>query len=77
MGSNETSQYKVTGSNHFTPCISCAGGVFMCRRQHLLGCVMLGFGIGLMIGHCLTSGFLCLCGGMVFVILGFGGMRRR
>lgn len=38
---------------------------------------MVGFGLGLLIGHCLSSGFLCICGGTVFVILGLGGMRRK
>ena len=60
-----------------TLCIKCAGGVFMCRRQQLLGCVMLGFGLGLMIGHCLESWFVCSCGGIVFVFLGCGGLRRK
>ena len=43
----------------------------------MLACIMLGFGLGLMIGHCLESWLLCTCGGFVFVILGFGGMRRK
>lgn len=38
---------------------------------------MVGFGLGLVIGHCVESWFLCSCGGAVIIILGFGGMRRR
>ena len=49
----------------------------MCRRQHLLGCILFGFGLGLLLGHCVESGFLCICGGTVFVIVGLGGMRRK
>lgn len=49
----------------------------MCRRNQLLAYVMLGFGLGLLIGFCLESWFVCTCGGILFVILGFGGMRRK
>ena len=49
----------------------------MCRRQHLLGCIMLGFGLGLLIGRCIDSWFWCVCGGMVFAIIGFCGMSRK
>ena len=49
----------------------------MCRRQHLTGCIMLGFGLGLLIGQCFDSGFLCLCGGIVFITFGLCGMRRK
>ena len=49
----------------------------MCRRNQLLSYVLLGFGVGLMIGHCLESWFICTCGSMVFLILGFGGLRGK
>ena len=49
----------------------------MCRRQYLLGCIMLGFGLGMLLGHCLESGFLCVCGGTVLVFFGLGSMRRK
>ena len=29
----------------------------MCRKNHLHGCCMLAFGLGLIIGHCLESWF--------------------
>lgn len=38
---------------------------------------MLGFGLGLLLGHCLESGLLCICGGVIFIVFGFGGMRRK
>ncbi|MBR4291939.1 MAG: hypothetical protein IKT52_15085 [Oscillospiraceae bacterium] len=49
----------------------------MCRRNQLLGSIMLGFGLGLVIGHSLESWLLCTCGSVVFLILGVGGMGRK
>ena len=49
----------------------------MCRRNQVLAYVMLGFGTGLMIGHCLESWVICTCGSMVFLVLGFGGVFRK
>lgn len=53
------------------------GGVSMCRKNHLHGCCVLFFGLGLMIGHCLESWFLCSFGGLVLIGLGFCVMHRR
>ena len=60
-----------------TPCIELQGVFFMCRKNHLHGCCMLAFGLGLIIGHCLESWFLCCCGGIILLILGCCVMRRR
>ena len=49
----------------------------MCRRNRLLSYVLLGFGLGLIIGHSLESWLLCACGSAVFVFLGFGGIQRK
>ena len=49
----------------------------MCRRNQLLSYVMLGFGLGLIIGHSLESWLLCTCGSALFVFLGLGGMQRK
>ena len=49
----------------------------MCRRNHLRSYFMAGFGLGLIIGHCLESWLICTCGGMVFLVLGLGGMWRK
>ena len=49
----------------------------MCRRNQALAYLMLGFGLGLMIGHCLESWIICICGSVVFLILGFGGVGRK
>jgi len=49
----------------------------MRRRNQQLSYLMVGFGLGLMIGHCLESWLICTCGGVVFLILGFGGTWRK
>ena len=49
----------------------------MCRKNRLHGCCMIAFGVGLIVGHCLESWFLCCCGGIVLLILGCCVMRRR
>lgn len=49
----------------------------MCRKNYLHGCCLLFFGLGLMVGHCVESWLLCFFGGMVFLILGFGIMRKK
>ena len=55
-----------------------AGGVFfMCRKNHLRGCCLLAFGLGLIIGHCLESWLICCCGGICLLILGCCVMKRR
>lgn len=66
-----------SGSFPNTPCISCAGGVIMCRRNHLLGCMMLGFGLGVLIGHSVESWLLCTCGSVAFLVLGLGSLRGK
>ena len=38
---------------------------------------MLAFGLGLIIGHCLESWFLCCCGGICLLILGCCGGELR
>ena len=49
----------------------------MCRKNHLRGCVLLGFGLGLLVGQCLESWFLCTCGGVVLIVLGICILSRR
>lgn len=48
----------------------------MCRRKELRGCILLGFGLGLLIGQCLDSWFLCTCGGAALIILGLLWLKR-
>ena len=49
----------------------------MCRRSQLQGCSILFFGLGVMIGHCLESWFLCSFGGLGLICLGLAVTRRR
>ena len=49
----------------------------MCRRNQLLGCVMLGFGLGMIIGYSLESWLLCTCGSVALLVLGFGSLRGK
>lgn len=49
----------------------------MCRRNHLLGCSVAAFGLGLLIGHLVGSWFVCICGGIALIILGFVLRRQK
>ena len=49
----------------------------MFRKNHLHGCYCLFFGLGLIVGHCVSSWFVCCCGGIALLALGFCIMRRR
>ncbi len=43
----------------------------MCRKNQLCGCALITFGLGLLLGNWLESGFLCFCMSMIVVALGF------
>ncbi len=49
----------------------------MCRKSHLQGWCCVCFGLGLILGHCLGSWFVCCCGGIGLIVLGFSLMGRR
>ena len=49
----------------------------MCRKRHMLGWCMICLGLGILVGHCLESWFLCAVGGFVLVVVGFCTLRRR
>ena len=49
----------------------------MCRKNHLRGSLLLGFGLGLLIGKCLESWLLCTCGGLCLLILGICILGRK
>lgn len=38
---------------------------------------MLGFGLGLLVGQCLESGFICTCGGLVLLTAGLCVLRKK
>ncbi len=49
----------------------------MCRRNQLIGWILVAFGIGLLVGLRLESGFLCNCIGLCCLGCGFHFMRKR
>lgn len=49
----------------------------MCRRNQLLGWIMLAFGLGLLIGLCLETCFLSTCVGFGFTLFGFRWICQR
>ena len=52
------------------------GVFFMCRKNQLLGSVLIAFGLGLLIGIRLEGGFLCHCVCFGVIAVG-GGLLRR
>ena len=49
----------------------------MCRRNQLIGWIMLAFGLGLLIGLCLESCFLSSMAGILLVMCGFRTICHR
>ena len=49
----------------------------MCRRNQLWGFILMAFGLGLLIGQCLESGFFCTCGAIIIIVVGFFALRQR
>jgi hypothetical protein len=49
----------------------------MCRRNELCGCALITFGLGLLIGILLESGFISSCIGLVFIGLGFWCGKKK
>ena len=49
----------------------------MCRKPFLRGCCLFCLGLGLILGHCLESWFLCCAGGTALMVLGACLLRRR
>ncbi len=43
----------------------------MCRKNQLCGSSLITFGVGILLGNWLSSGFLCFCMSFILVILGF------
>lgn len=43
----------------------------MCRRNHLMGWMLITFGLGLLIGFCSEGGFFSCCLAVGAVIAGF------
>lgn len=49
----------------------------MCRRNQLLGWILLAFGLGLLIGKCLESGVTSSFVGVIIVFSGFFVLRQK
>ena len=49
----------------------------MCRQNQLWGCVLMAFGLGVLIGMWLESGFLCYLFGIGLLVLGAGMAKRK
>lgn len=49
----------------------------MCRRNHLCGCCMISFGLGVLFGKWIPSGFLCFAAGVFFLCVGVCLLRRK
>lgn len=48
-----------------------AGGDFLCRRNQLLGWILMAFGLGLLIGVCIEGGFFSCCVAIGASVAGF------
>ena len=57
--------------------IEWSGGDRMCRRNHCWGLMLMAFGIGLLVGQCLKTGFWCYAGAVVIMGVGFSVMRQK
>jgi len=49
----------------------------MCRRNQLLGCVLLAFGFGLLTGSWLESGLFCHLFGVLAIFGGVATCRKK
>lgn len=49
----------------------------MCRRNQLWAFVLIAFGLGLLVGLCLSSGFVCCCLGIGAVVMGLFVLQRK
>jgi len=49
----------------------------MCRRNELCGCSLITFGLGLLVGICLESGFISSLVGLGFIGFGFWCARKK
>lgn len=53
------------------------GVFFMCRRDQLLGKLLLAFGLGLLLGTWIGSDFWCCCFGIIAGVLGWMALKRK
>ena len=48
----------------------------MCRHNQLWGCILIAFGLGILVGTWLEGGFFCSCFALGLAILGLCTMRK-
>ena len=49
----------------------------MCRQNHLWGCAVMTFGLGILIGMLLESGLLCCLLGVGLILLGLFFLKGK
>ena len=49
----------------------------MCRKKYVQGCCLAVFGLGVLVGYCLESWFLCICGGIALLLAGLCIMGKN
>lgn len=49
----------------------------MCRRNHLHGFCAAAFGLGLIVGSCIESGFWCFALGVGAILFGFAIAQKK
>ena len=49
----------------------------MCRKNQLWGCMLMAFGLGVLVGLWLEGGFFCHCFGFAGIIAGACMCRKR
>ena len=59
------------------PAYNGAGGVFMCRKNWLLGCSLAAFGLGMFVASFFESGFVSGLLGVAITVAGVLVLRKK
>ena len=49
----------------------------MWRKNQVCGCALIAFGLGILIGSCLQTGFFCFFGGFGIIALGCWCAKKK
>ena len=49
----------------------------MCRKNQLMGCNLIAFGLGMLVGFGLESGFWCWVLGVGLIAFGFAALQKK